>query len=681
MFVSFTCNPKWDEIANAHRFESGQNVVDRPDIVSRVFKMKLDALYAEVKNGTAFGTTRGALCIVEFQKRVLLHAHMLIWLDRRQGSPDQCPNEIPMDALPEFINGIVSAELPDPAVDPLAYVLVDEFMVHGPCGRMNAKYPCMRDGVCSKRWVVPHNVALLKRYQAHINVEWWNKTNLVKYMFKYITKGPDRANVVVHPLGFPPGGQDDGQGVDEVTEYISCWYLSACEAFWRLYSFDIHVRAPAVDRLEIHMPGMNIVTYPEDADLGDIVQNDNYRKSMLTEWFAMNRLHLECRELTYCEFPTKYTWYSDGRRWVRRAHGFMLGRIQHVSPSTGELFYMRMLLMAVRGAHSFEDLRRHVGVTHLTYRDACQARGLLGDDSEWACVFDETIVWAIVPQLRNLFVTILMFCDVGDAGKLFEKYWRYLVDDIVYIRRQALRNQHYTMPDNLQKTFLLKELGHLFSNNGGSLSSYNLPDAVSAAGPAGGNRLIFEETSYNKQELAVEWQFLHSRLNSGQTTVYDNGMIVLAIASSGVVLFCFLVVGQRIRALRYLLILMKGLSATFDVVLPAIHGATRAEIVDVALSSSPLWSHVKVGCLIENMWLSADGLTDDENAELSKFSDWVLAVGDGTLQAQKRERDSEATWMTIPDRFLIRTDGDRVDALIDSVYDDFVAFHASLEYH
>lgn len=49
----------------------------------------------------------------------------------------------------------------------------------------------------------------------------------------------------------------------------------------------------------------------------------------------------------------------------------MLGRIRHVSPSTGELFYMRMLLMVVRGAQGFEDLKRHAGVTHVTYREAC----------------------------------------------------------------------------------------------------------------------------------------------------------------------------------------------------------------------------------------------------------------------------------------------------------------------
>jgi len=46
-------------------------------------------------------------------------------------------------------------------------------------------------------WVVPYNMTLLKRFRAHINAEWCNKTHIIKYLFKYITKGPDRARVVV----------------------------------------------------------------------------------------------------------------------------------------------------------------------------------------------------------------------------------------------------------------------------------------------------------------------------------------------------------------------------------------------------------------------------------------------------------------------------------------------------
>jgi hypothetical protein len=87
-------------------------------------------------------------------------------------------------------------------------------MIHGPCGSLNPHSPCMKNGKCSKnypkqfceittldnqgfvtykrpnngryiiksgnkldnRWVVPYKKALLKIYQAHINIEWCNKT-------------------------------------------------------------------------------------------------------------------------------------------------------------------------------------------------------------------------------------------------------------------------------------------------------------------------------------------------------------------------------------------------------------------------------------------------------------------------------------------------------------------------
>lgn len=46
-------------------------------------------------------------------------------------------------------------------------------------------------------WVIPHNVDLFVKYQAHINVGVSNRERSVKYIFKYVNKGHDRESVVI----------------------------------------------------------------------------------------------------------------------------------------------------------------------------------------------------------------------------------------------------------------------------------------------------------------------------------------------------------------------------------------------------------------------------------------------------------------------------------------------------
>ena len=55
----------------------------------------------------------------------------------------------------------------------------------------------------------------------------------------------------------------------------------------------------------------------------------------------------------------------------------------YVTPTEGEKFYLRTLLMVVRGAKSFDDLKNVNGVHCETFQSACLHRGLLEDDGEW----------------------------------------------------------------------------------------------------------------------------------------------------------------------------------------------------------------------------------------------------------------------------------------------------------
>src|SRR5271156_1781984 len=78
LFITITCNPKWPEIQNA--LLPGQTAQDRPELISRVFNMKLKAIFNDILKENIFGKVLAYLYTIEFQKRGLPHAHVLLIL-------------------------------------------------------------------------------------------------------------------------------------------------------------------------------------------------------------------------------------------------------------------------------------------------------------------------------------------------------------------------------------------------------------------------------------------------------------------------------------------------------------------------------------------------------------------------------------------------------------------------
>jgi hypothetical protein len=78
LFITFTANPKWKEITAELR--AGQSYMDRPDVVARVFRTKLKLLIYLLKKAGLFGDCKALVYTVEYQKRTLPHAHILLCL-------------------------------------------------------------------------------------------------------------------------------------------------------------------------------------------------------------------------------------------------------------------------------------------------------------------------------------------------------------------------------------------------------------------------------------------------------------------------------------------------------------------------------------------------------------------------------------------------------------------------
>ncbi|KAM0879429.1 hypothetical protein ACQ4PT_034241 [Festuca glaucescens] len=565
IFTTFTCNPKWPEIAEAISVEPRQKPHNRADITVRVYHMKLQEYLTAIRRGEAFGKTVAVLHTVEFQKRGLPHAHILVWQDKEKRG----------EVTPALIDSFISSEIPDPVEDPLGYALVAEFMMHGPCGEDNPKCPCMKDG----------------------------------------------------------------------------------------------------------------------------------------------------------------------------------------------------------GAKCYADVRTYNGIVYGSFKDACTARGLLGDDTQWYYAFDEALKWGMGNQLRQLFVTMILYCRVLDENIFFEKYWTYLAEDIQHRIRCSLHDASYTVPVDELRNMLLDELAVVFAKNGVSILDHTLPLKTVYANDSIVNNMVSDELSQDYETLIKTVEAMQQQLNEDQKVAFKSivdkvrdgkpGLffvsgqggagktflwnalvaylrgykrIVLIVASSGVAslllpggrtahsrfkipidlendgvcdirrgtMLCSLIEAASLiiwdealmthrkcfealdRSLRDVLSADDPLLADepfggkvvvlggdLRQILPVIEGGTRSQVVDAAITNSPLWGHITV---LPNQRLAVQTADVVVQAEAAAFAGWVLSIGDGTIPAVARQGESGPTWITIPDEHLVHTEGDKITAIVESVYVDFFTRYSDPNY-
>lgn len=507
------------------------------------------------------------LYTIEFQKRGLPHCHLLIWV----------PTEYKIRE-PEDLDQYISAEFPDKDADPVLYRIVSERMLHGPCGTANSSSSCMKDGVCTKKFpkqfeavtrfdsegyvhykrsdgiqpfikngapldngfIVPYNKDLLLRFDAHINVEYCGWSMLIKYLFKYISKGADRVRFAVVEGNDITGSSTSSNVavIDEVSNFVDGRYVCPYEAAWRIFGFAIHHRNPSVQVLSVHLEGMQNITFRDGEFLAEIVEDDDRGKTTLTEWFVNNVKEsapdftgsVNGLQLRYVDYFSEYRW--EKKKWIRRKtrRTPAVGRLAYVHPSCGELFYLRLLLNHQIGSRSFDDIRTVNGIVLPTYRSACEKLGLIGDDLEWSTTLQEAGEWANSKELRALFAHMLLFCDVSNPFRLWQDHWRLMSEDISYRFNALSTESSSTISDyNLQQHVLL-ELEQLLNSCSTSrtLTEFNLPLPDMSSISSVTNRLILEERSYNLQSLATEHAILSAALNTEQCNIYNEVMDSIA---------------------------------------------------------------------------------------------------------------------------------------------------------
>lgn len=560
LFITFTCNPNWKEIKD-HLFD-GQSPQDRHDITARVFKQKLKALMDFIIKAKVFGEVRCWMYSVEWQKRGLPHAHILIWLIEKIR-----PNEV---------DNIISAEFPDELVDPKLFEFVKKNMIHGPCGVHNPQSPCMIDGKCSKkypreltsdtitgndgyplyrrrsmgdggnathlkigndlvvvdnRWVVPYSPLLMKVFNAHLNVEYCNSVKSIKYICKYVTKGSDMA-----VFGVP-----DPDANNEIKQFQQGRYISSNEAIWRIFAFQIHERYPTVVHLAVHLENGQRVYFTEANAAERAASPPN---TTLTAFFNLCQNDTFAATLLYADVPTYFTWNKPRKTFERRKQGKpveghpnvfstdALGRIYTVHPNQAECFYLRLLLVKVPGPKSFADLKTVNGRSCETFREACQELKLLESDLHWDATLAEAAISASTSQIRMLFAIILSVCFPSNPPLLWINYRDDMADDILHRVRQNTNNSELDFTDEIynEALVLIEDLCLMICNK--SLQQLGMPS------PNRNWHDLFNiemqrEQQYDQNDLNAYVRANEPKLNEQQKIAYDSLIEAIDNGSGG----------------------------------------------------------------------------------------------------------------------------------------------------
>ncbi|VDK42808.1 unnamed protein product [Cylicostephanus goldi] len=698
-FLTFTCNPKWREIKE--NLYDGQTASDRPDIVARVFHRKLEVLKENLFEKNILGRVAAYVGVVEWQKRGLPHCHMLLIMTA---------NSKPRNS--DQIDAVVQACLPDKATNPRLFDIVVSNMVHRNCGATSPTAPCMINGRCSKnfpkefreetaisadgypkykrpnngrsvqignevfdnRHIVPYNRFLLMLLNAHINLEICGYVQAVKYLYKYVYKGPDRAS-----LRLLQNKNDDH--TDEIRAHLDARYVCSPEALHHIFMYECQFKSDTVCRLQVHLPNFQTVTFPSGGER-EAVERGSTKDTTLTAWFKFNAEYeqlesessilpgmVDPRTLYYHQLPEHFTYVKQTGKWKQRGRGNrQIGRMYMASPKHMERFSLRVLLLHRKNMRSFEDLRTVDDQQYPTFSAAARALGLLHDDAHYEHCLEEAACFQMPAELRALFCYLLAFCEVNDPSHLFELFKSDMFEDFVHrgaTEEDAIAMAYYEMSDmleTLQWTEMFELLNHeqrLAAN--GILTSFDVGTCKLhfVDGPGGSGKTFLYSTIYHilkgqrRSIVCVAWTGIAaSLLPEGRTasSMFKLNMQsgnrdcmlrreckdALPLKNADVIIWDEISMVPK-HSLEAVDLLLKDLMCNtlpfggkiivlggdFRQVLPIAEHGTESSMIDMCVKNSHIWAEFRKHTLSVNMRTGESDMS---------WCNFLIKVGDGEAE-------------------------------------------------
>ncbi|CAN1153066.1 ATP-dependent DNA helicase PIF1 [Linum perenne] len=691
-----------DAMAICHYFGNPDLFItftNKPAIVARVFRMKLQHLKDDINDRHIFGRT-------------------------------------------------VAAQLPNPTEDPIGYASVTKFMIHGPCGIDNPKSPCMVDGKCKKkypkayntetisdrhgytlykrektkitvnksgkfldnRYIVPYNRHLIIKYQAHINIEICHKGQLIKYLFKYITKGPDRQTTIRSIVGRP--------GITNTM--LTQWFvLNQRDPSARKYTYDkipnAYVWSTQLDDWSPRKQGFAVGRIPSvPAASGDIfylrmllgkisgalnfkdlrtlngIVYDNYQQtcqamgllSSDNEWdLVMSEISRWAHPaiirsmfvslLIFCQVsdPSKLLanwWESMSEDFAYRKQ--QLDSIEFTQPQPIQL-YDQLLNNLDYLLHSYSLSLEHFKLPH-------------------------PMPTVTREQNHNNILTHHQYDKQTEESKS-KKYYASLNSDQI----RAYSSIMDAIETKKGKFFFVH--GH-----GGTGKTFLYNCIISKVRSTGGIALVVASsgiaatllpdgvTAHSRFKIPLEIDNLSTctikkgsdvaeLLKSATLIVWDEAPMIHKLSFEAVDRTMCDIMNMPLSGENYVpfggkVVLLGG---DFRQTLPVVPNGSREDNINATLPRSYLWTFCTLLHLRINMRITTNSINTTPMFDGLTFPDWVLAVGNGTLRTYPTKKNTKFDdLITIPSPFLIQTTTKPLDELISRVYPSFIESYQSLQY-
>ncbi|CAN1153068.1 ATP-dependent DNA helicase PIF1 [Linum perenne] len=667
----------------------------------------------------------------------LPHVHILVWLANNAKLETQ-----------KQIDQIISAQLPNPTEDPIGYASVTKFMIHGPCGIDNPKSPCMVDGKCKKkypkayntetisdrhgytlykrektkitvnksgkfldnRYIVPYNRHLIIKYQAHINIEICHKGQLIKYLFKYITKGPDRSQTIRSIVGRP--------GITNTM--LTQWFvLNQRDPSARKYTYDkipnAYVWSTQLDDWSPRKQGFAVGRIPSvPAASGDIfylrmllgkisgalnfkdlrtlngIVYDNYQQtcqamgllSSDNEWdLVMSEISRWAHPaiirsmfvslLIFCQVsdPSKLLanwWESMSEDFAYRKQ--QLDSIEFTQPQPIQL-YDQLLNNLDYLLHSYSLSLEHFKLPH-------------------------PMPTVTREQNHNNILTHHQYDKQTEESKS-KKYYASLNSDQI----RAYSSIMDAIETKKGKFFFVH--GH-----GGTGKTFLYNCIISKVRSTGGIALVVASsgiaatllpdgvTAHSRFKIPLEIDNLSTctikkgsdvaeLLKSATLIVWDEAPMIHKLSFEAVDRTMCDIMNMPLSGENYVpfggkVVLLGG---DFRQTLPVVPNGSREDNINATLPRSYLWTFCTLLHLRINMRITTNSINTTPMFDGLTFPDWVLAVGNGTLRTYPTKKNTKFDdLITIPSPFLIQTTTKPLDELISRVYPSFIESYQSLQY-